>query len=225
MKKLVFALTMILGQFGSFAQDDNANSHYAKQDNDIQTVFRQPKDHHQVGFYIGPEGAWTKFDQKNVYLAGLSFGVIVDHVFSVGLSGYGILNSSELYYPDVNSWDSAGSYLYGGYGGFKFEFKAFPTFPVHISFPLLIGGGGLVYDTWNYRYDEYHYDSYDGYTVDWDAFFVVEPGIRMEVNLVSFMRVDAGVSYRYTPDLDLLNTSSSLINNFNLAFSLKFGKF
>jgi hypothetical protein len=93
---------------------------------------------------------------------------------------------------------------------------------VHINFPILVGGGGLVYNTWTYHHQDYYYD---GSTIDWDAFFVVEPGVMVEMNLVKFLRLDAGVSYRYTPDLDLMNTSSGLINNFNANLSLKFGKF
>jgi hypothetical protein len=101
-----------------------------------------------------------------------------------------------------------------------------PTFPVHVNFPILIGGGGLVYNTWNIWNDDHNDgDSWDGYTIDWDAFFVVEPGVMVELNLVKFMRLDVGVSYRYTPDLDLVNTPGSLINNFNANVSLKFGKF
>jgi hypothetical protein len=228
MKKILILLVAFFCQLSLSAQDEKVNNHFNKPDNDIRTVFSQPRDHHQVGFCVGPEGVWTRFGNKNVYMAGLSLGAVVDHVFTVGLTGYAILNSTNLYYPEINGPDSTGSYLYGGYGGFKFEFKAFPKFPVHLNFPLIIGGGGLVYNTWNYQHaEQYNNNNYstDGYSVDWDAFFVVEPGVRMEVNLVNFMRMDVGVSYRYTPDLDLMDTPDDLFNNFSLGFSLKFGKF
>jgi len=42
---------------------------------------------------------------------------------------------------------------------------------------------------------------------------------------VKFFRIGVGASYRYTPDLDLVNSSKNLINQFNANLSLKFGKF
>ena len=64
-----------------------------------------------------------------------------------------------------------------------------------------------------------------GYNLDSDGFFVVEPGAALEINLLKFMRLDAGASYRYAAGLDLKSTSSSLLNNFNANISLVFGKF
>jgi len=94
---------------------------------------------------------------------------------------------------------------------------------VHVSFPLLIGGGGMVY---NKQHDvDYTSEDWNWETLDWDAFFVVQPGIRLEFNVVKFFRIGVGASYRYTPDLDLINTSASLINQFNANVSLRFGKF
>ena len=217
MKKLALFFLLALCQFPLFAQDATTG------DNEIKTLFKKSENPAKLGYYIGPEGAWTQFDGRNVFLAGLSMGAIVNHFFTVGLSGYGILNSRNLWYDNIDPYDSTGAYLYGGYGGVKFEFKVLPNAPVPLSFPILIGGGGLVYNTWTY--DNHDDNNYDGSTIDWDAFFVVEPGVMVELNLLKFMRFDAGVSYRYTPDLDLVNTKSNLINSFNVNVGLKFGKF
>ena len=208
------------------SQDEPANKPTGTNDGEIKTLFRKSDHPVKVGYYMGLEGAYTQFEGRDVFLGGLSLGVILDHFFSVGLAGYGILNSGNLWYDFDGSPDApAGAYLYGGYGGVKFEFRVLPTSPIHLNFPILIGGGGLVYNTWTYHNQNYNYKSYDGTTIDSDAFFVVEPGVMVELNLVKFLRLDAGVSYRYTPDLDLMQTSSGLINNFNANVSLKFGKF
>jgi hypothetical protein len=58
-----------------------------------------------------------------------------------------------------------------------------------------------------------------------DGFFVVEPGVRIECNVVKSLRIGLGISYRYTPYLKLLNTSPGLINQFTAKLSLRFGKF
>ena len=65
----------------------------------------------------------------------------------------------------------------------------------------------------------------DTYTLDTDGFFVVEPGVRAEINLFKFMRLNAGVSYRYAAGLDLIYTPGNLLNNFTGTVGLKFGKF
>ena len=224
MKNLLLTLVvLVLSQAIVFSQDDPAGAGAASGDHEIKTLFKSSNHTAKIGFYIGPEGAWTQFDDRNVFLGGLSMGVIVNHFFSVGLGGYGILNSRYLWYDNLKPAVSQGAYLYGGYGGVKLEFRVLPKAPALLNFPILLGGGGLVYNTW--AFNTHDGSIYNGETIDWDAFFVVEPGMMLEVNLLKFMRLDAGLSYRYTPDLDLVNTRSDLINNFNVNFSLKFGKF
>jgi hypothetical protein len=224
MKKQLIIL-IILGAFvfPMMAQTDSVQQTSKQDDGEIKTLFNKSKHPMKIGWYVGPEAGYTRFGDKNVYLAGISFGAIIDHNFSIGLGANAIANSGNLWYNNVN--DTSGAYLYGGYGGLKLEFKLFPSYPVHINFPILIGGGGLAYNTWIYHCEDKDQNDYDGNTLDWDGFFVVEPGIMVEINLLKYMRLDAGVSYRYTPDLQLMNTSSGLINNFNANLSLKFGMF
>jgi hypothetical protein len=210
------------------AQEDYSQPK-TKHETEMRTLFAKNKDFKvHVGYFVGPEFAYTQFTgNKDVFLAGISMGVTLNHWFSVGLSGYGVANSGNLYYEDLvyDTTDSMlkGANLYGGYGGLLLEFTLLPRSMVHVSFPILIGGGGLVYNK-GYDNDKSHYDQ-NWETLDWDAFFVIQPGIRCEFNVVKFFRIGIGASYRYTPDLDLVNTSSSLINQFNANLSLKFGKF
>jgi len=227
----LFLLLLFLGA-QAFAQEekDYAGKPDKVDQDEIKTLFQKGKKHKKphIGYFIGPEFAYTQFTgNKSVLLLGASMGVTLNHWISIGLSGYGIINSGNLKYEklvfdDFNKkWQSTN--LYGGYGGLLIEFNVIPRSVVHVTFPLLIGGGGLTY---MYRPD--YVDQYDwgGYTtVDWDAFFVVQPGVRAEINIVKFFRIGIGISYRYTPDLKLVNTSSNLINQFNANLSLKFGKF
>lgn len=220
MKTKIFLLLLAFApSLTLLAQDDQTQPKTPGTQDEIKTIFRKSDHQVRVGYFIGPEASYTQFKGRDVFIGGLSGGIILNHFFSVGLAGYGILNSQNLWYDNIQ--DMYGAYLYGGYGGVEFEFRILPSYPVHVNFPILIGGGGLVYNTWTYR----HNSSYDNNTLDWDSFFVVEPGVMVELNLLKFMRLDAGVSYRYTPDLDLMNTSADLINNFSVNLALKFGKF
>jgi hypothetical protein len=71
-------------------------------------------------------------------------------------------------------------------------------------------------------YDDYNYNNS---TIDNDAFFVFEPGLEVEVNLVKFMRFAAGGSYRYTSKVSMINSSETMLRGFNGYFALKFGAF
>ena len=231
MKKLLTFLSLLLFlSTMTVAQEDYTTKADQQDQDEIKTLFRKGKKHKKshIGYFIGPEFAYTQFKgNKNVFLLGASMGLTLNHWFSIGLSGYGIINSGQLKYNNLifddidKRWQEAN--LYGGYGGLLLEFLVLPKSPVHVSFPILIGSGGLTY-----MYRPEYVDRYDwgGYkTVDWDAFFVVQPGVRAEFNIVKFLRIGVGVSYRYTPDLNLVNTSKNLINQFNVNLSLKFGKF
>jgi hypothetical protein len=62
---------------------------------------------------------------------------------------------------------------------------------VHVSFPVLIGGGGVgVMNNDNNAWDR-----------NWkseasDAFMVIEPGVEVELNITRFFRFCVGAHYR-----------------------------
>ena len=69
-----------------------------------------------------------------------------------------------------------------------------------------------------------HYDDNEDYTHSWDSFFVLEPGLMVEMNLVKWMRLNGGISYRYAPGVAMASLPNSF-NNFSGIVTLKFGKF
>jgi hypothetical protein len=223
MKNSLFILILIaLTTTSITAQTDTTQEKSNKKNDEIKTLFKTPPGKTSVGFFAGPGFSYTQFKGKDVYLADFSAGIILNHNFSVGFSGKGIMNSQSLRYSDIK--DTIDGYLYGGYGGLRLEYILNPKSPVHICFPLIIGGGGMMYSAVNFE-NSYGHNNQEEEMIDEDAFFVLEPGIMLGMNLTKYMRFDAGVTYRYVPNLDLLNTSNSLLNNFNGCFSLKFGKF
>jgi len=93
----------------------------------------------------------------------------------------------------------------------------------------MIAGGSMYYTRTIHHHDSaFSYNSnrewHHSY-ISRDRFFVIEPGVRVECNVVKSLRIGLGISYRYTPDLKLKNTSSDLINQFTAKLSLRFGKF
>jgi hypothetical protein len=153
----------------------------------------------------------------------MSGGIIINHSFSVGLAGYGIITSQSLKFSGIK--DTTDLYLYGGYGGLKLEYRINPLKLINVAFPLLIGGGGVSYTTWGPQDISSYNSNYDYSSYAWDSFFVIEPGVLVGINLLKFMRLDAGISYRYAAGLKLPETSSTFFNGFNANISLKFGRF
>lgn len=228
-KPFVLLCMMSFLAYGTMAQDDYSQKSGQDDQDEIKTLFKKGKEPKkpQIGYHIGPELAYTQFTgKKDVLMLGLNMGLTVNRWFGVGLSGYGIVNSGMLDYDSLVYDNIDKKYkdcnLFGGYGGINLEFTILPKSPVHVTFPVLIGLGGLTYLYFPDK-DNYYYDYSE--TIDWDVFFLVQPGVRVEFNVVRFFRIGVGASYRYVPDLNLINTTGSAVNQFNAHLSLKFGKF
>lgn len=218
-RKIILSMCAVVIAIAIQAQNET-NHQSENNPKQIQTIFSQTS---PIGWWVGPDFSYTTFDKKGACLAGISGGIIINHNFSIGLEGVGILTNNNLKFTGVN--DTADVYLYGGYGGLILEYRINPVQPVNIAFPLLIGGGGAAFSTWGpNNWNNSHSDPNDS-MYNWDSYFVLEPGINIGINLLKFMRIDAGASYRLVQGLELPNTSSSMMSGFNAKIALKFGRF
>jgi len=217
-KKSLVALFFVLTLISAKAQTEQVPPPKAGEPEKLQTIFASPV---RVGWWLSPDFGWTRMDGRDAFMSGMSGGIILNHSFAIGLGFYGIMNSENFKYPDIAELEDL--YLYAGYGGLKLEYRLEPMKKIHVAFPLLIGGGGVSYSTWgnDMNNNEYHHD----YSYAEDTFFAFEPGVNVGFNVLKFMRFDTGMSYRFASKVELPQTSSNLMNGFNLNFSLKFGKF
>jgi len=166
--------------------------------------------HEQDGLLIGGGGVW-----------------VINHALGIGIWGHGFFNES---FASRDSLLNDAYRLAGGYGGLLFEPVIASRFPVHISFPILVGAGGIAYIQ---DYQDTGDNTTPTITEDADAFFVLEPGIELELNLLKFFRFSLGAYYRYTSNVKLMSasdaptqlTDSDLMKGFSYGVSLKFGKF
>ena len=101
-----------------------------------------------------------------------------------------------------------------------FEPILLPKSPVHLSFPVLLAAGGVAKVDMNNIWNDEDYVLDDA-----DAFVIAEPGVELEMNLVKFIRISVGASYRFTSDIYLNNESHDVMKGFNTMVNLKFGKF
>ncbi len=95
---------------------------------------------------------------------------------------------------------------------------------IHLSFPCLLGAGGVSFVTHN----DVDWDS--NFIEDYDAFLIVEPGVDIELNLTRFMRVGLGATYRIPTSFDIGQSPLGSVDarslrgmTYNITF--KFGSF
>jgi len=183
---------------------------------DIQTLTGQGRN---VGFYFGFHSEYSQIAGYDAFGAGGTFAMIINHGLALGFSGKGFF--SEPY--EISSIKNTSYNYTGGYGGILIEPIIFPKFPVHISFPILLGGGGIARSVLTDYYYPYEYTEMK--VENAEAFLIAEPGMELEFNVARWMRLGLTGSYRFTTLFTSSSFESNPINGFTAGFSLKFGKF
>jgi len=208
MKKTAILLSLVLAVTFVYSQDNYQND-------EIQTIFSKRRSN---GGYGAITINYSEIGGRDALVTGGRGGFIFDHSFAIGLGGYGFVNNL-----DYNNYQLETDFsLAGGYGGIFFEPIIAGRSPVHVSFPILIGMGGVsLFKNYVRNRDDYHpYPEYGN-----DVFFVVEPAVELEFNLARFFRLAATVSYRHTSKIDLFKTDENVLKGFNFGMTFKFGKF
>ncbi len=209
MKKITILLFVFMIGISLAAQDKGDDKEY-------KSLFGSDKITH--GGYAGLVFRYSKINNEDGILLGARGGWIINHGISIGLGGYGFVNNINYMGAD----ESGMPYEYeltGGYAGLVIEPIIGAKWPVHIAVPILIGGGGVSDNDWDDSWDP---GPFDGNS---EGFFVVEPGIEIELNMVKFLRLAIGGYYRFTTDVNLISVESNVMNGFSGGITLKFGKF
>lgn len=210
---LALALPVLVAQE---PEEEPSNEQQRRNPDEVQTLFDP---HSGSGGYGALTIGYTKINSKDALLMGGRGAWVIGHGFGLGIGGYGFMND-----PIYNPADQLNYTLAGGYGGLIMEPILFGWYPVHLSFPILIGGGGVASVSYNSDwYDDYNYE--ESYVEDASAFFVAEAGMELEFNLVRFMRLAVFGSYRYTSDIIMENTSPDAIRGWSTGMTIKFGSF
>lgn len=192
----------------------------------MRTLLGGGKDLHHGG-WGAVSTHYTRLLDKDALMVGARGGWLIDHRVTIGFAGHGLVTPvANPAYDDYLIAEGEvlrrNSSLHMGYGGLFIEPVIAYRSPVHITLPLIIGAGGVGY-AYNSRFPDSieQIDQRD----DAQAFFVVEPGIELEFNVIPLVRLGLGASYRYTTDLDLPGTSKDALHGFNTGLTLKVGRF
>jgi len=197
---------------------------------EMKLLFKTKNEKMSNGGYGAFQIGWMQLDGKSSITLGGSGAWIANHYFGLGIAGNG-------FYTDMSNTTSnnrSDYSLYGGYGGILLEPVIAPNSMVHVSFPIIIGAGGIGATSSNYYWDYNYYPYYD----EVDPFFIFQPGINVEFNIIKFFRLAVGVSYKLTDGINLhyrylddemepqvINIDKKAMDGFMASITFKFGKF
>jgi hypothetical protein len=187
-----------------------------------------------LGLSVGSEFQYGSLAGEFTPMSGVSATLHIDKKWGIGVAGYGNFNRFTPTALNANSLLNLNTM----YGGLKLEYTPNPNAPVHVSFPLLIGGGVARVDSAsNYRNGFWGYggrgknDRYNFGRRDNTQFWVIQPGIIVEANVIRFLKIYAGASYRLTPSVDnettttLPTPTAGQLSGLNFSAGLKLGLF
>lgn len=215
MKNAIIILVSLFAINLSAQETVEPNPEKTEKKDEIKTLLGEVDSY---GLYLGLTMNYSVLNNENAMIIGGKGALVIGHGMAIGLAGYGFANDHKwnpVMKQNVN--------LEGGYGGFYVEPIIFPKFPVHLAFPVFVGVGGIGYMADEY-YD-YDYDEWNSYVEDNDAYVLIEPGVELEMNMVRFLRISIGASYRYTSEIHLINVDSDVLNGLSAGITFKFGGF
>ncbi|HRX14842.1 MAG TPA: hypothetical protein P5123_00860 [Spirochaetota bacterium] len=170
----------------------------------------------------GPIYSMSNVEGKNYHFVGGRGGAVFNNTFVLGGAGYGLTYPYKRQDFSDSAYQGSEDEVEMGYGGLLIGFNMFQKSIINVSFLTVVGAGGLVVT--DSRDDESDADS-DYNTSNSDEFFVCEPTLMMHMNITKWMRIGAGVSYRYTRGIDLAEFSDSDFSNISYVVAAEFGWF
>ncbi|WP_148639381.1 hypothetical protein [Aquimarina longa] len=169
------------------------------------------------GFYLGLHSAYGEIKGKSTYIGGLKIAYVANQKFEVGFVTKGLFSNQNL----SGIFSSYDADLTAIYSGIHLEPIFFSKAKINLSFPVLIGGGVTGYINTNWSDEELERSENE----DWDAVFVVEPGINILYNISRYIQLETGIKYRFSNEVELYSGTRTRINGFSAGFGVKLGVF
>ncbi|MGB1243522.1 MAG: hypothetical protein ACPG49_13425 [Chitinophagales bacterium] len=194
----------------------NVNTEVAHQKPEMETLLNQKT---SFGGFLAFSAKVADINGQAGVLTGGQLAMVLNHSLNIGLAGYGLATNVNANYMDVSGKDY---FFEMGYGGLLIEPVIGTNKLVHISVPIILGGG------WAGVTDERFYEvgfDYDHDVVESDVFWVVEPSVNVEVNIWKIARIGFGMGYRYLGDTNFENTTDADMSGLSGNITFKLGWF
>lgn len=188
---------------------------------EIQTLFRGAR---SSGGYGAISNKFSNINGDYANMVEVYGGWFINQKLLLGIGAAATTNNIRVpeQYRAIPGADL--SYEYGQFG-LVTEYVFGSNKALHFNFTMLTGAGFTV------QYMRHNSDEWDDWN-DWSDdqrdenwFFVVEPGVQVEVNLLRWMRFSPGVSYRKTFGSDARGLKDGDLSDISYNVTLKFGKF
>ncbi|WP_213831171.1 hypothetical protein [Flagellimonas sp. 389] len=205
MKPYKLLLFLVLFSCVAWSQDQEDNTYI--EFNDRNNVVH--------GVYLGLGTYFGEIDGENTYHGVFKIAYVANRQFEVGFAAVGFYSEQDIRVNTFDTFDFAGAY-----GGLHIEPILWGRSKANLSFPILIGAGGVVYVEENNGDVEIDLDKDDS-----DEVFVFEPGINFLYNLSRFVQLEVGMRYRFSSRIKLEPNEIKNINGFSAGFGIKVGIF
>ncbi len=175
----------------------------------------------ELGAFGGFGFGYSEVSSNESLEINLQGGVILNHWLAGGIG----VNTFFSISPLKDNQTNQDATLLGVYGGLFVSPIIYSNALVHVTVPIFGGYGGISYEL---------YDLVDAATriEDSDQYWVFEPGIEVEMNLLRFLRLAVGGYYRCSSKIHLTYENGGdpilpgkVLNGFSFGLKLRFGKF
>jgi hypothetical protein len=170
------------------------------------------------GVYLGFSMGYGEIDGKDTYLGGLKLAYVANRQLEIGFAGKFLYSNQDVFNPASGTNDD----LFAAYGGLHLEPILFGKSKVSLSFPVLIGAGAVGYIDRDAVRNDVDVDIDED---DVDAVFVLEPGVSALFNINRFVQLETGVKYRFSSQIELIDSPVDRINGFSAEIGIKLGIF
>ena len=162
----------------------------------------------------GPYVKFTSINSEFGVMAG-GFGAwLINDQIAFGGGGCGLTTRHEVESSDTTPITYRIDF---GYGGFYMGYIHSPSDILHLTGGLLIGAGGVDFSK---------QDDIDTHPNFGDGFFILEPEIGIEVNVVDHFRLDLNTSYRFLSGVEeQFGITDEDLMGITVTLALKFGDF
>src|SRR5690606_13492818 len=148
------------------------------------------------GVYLGLSTYFGEIEGEDTYIGGLKVAYVANRQFEVGFMANILYSQQDIFNPRTVHNDD----IVAVYGGLRFAAILFGKDRVSLWLPLLIGGGGMG----DVDHDAVRrHENVDLDDDDFDAIFVLEPGMHVLLNVSRYVQLDAGIRYRRSSKIDL----------------------
>ena len=191
----------------------------------LTIIANEPVKVKKQGYEIGGFGGfglnYTEISSCESLGATIQGGVILNHWLAGGIQA----NTFFSINPLKDKLTDQDANMLGVYGGLFASPIVYSNSLVHFTVPIFVGYGGLYYELYDLTNSVSQIE-------DSDQFWVFEPGIELEINILRFLRLAVGGYYRCSSKIKLAYKNGSdpilpdnVLNGFSVGVKLRFGKF